>query len=451
MRPALARMQASNRRSRWLWIWPTRWSEVVSRPTSGNVKRASKKRWWSTGASTAGTNQEPWSTHSLCGSLGVERWTYREVGLRNGPTLVPLELDAGLVETATPALGYSLTLGYSKGPLRSYREDIEAAGREVPSRSTLERIAKDIGTAGREATPRIEPVLRRSEGIPTGAWSVTLGLDRTTVPMEELRAPEAPPTTRRKLRKKPRVRKAPKPVDVRYRMAYVGTISVNDLYGEMLVCRRYAVGAHEDPRNLTKRLMADLRNILRRAPDLIVAVVQDGAPELWSLMRDALLEEPLVHRWHEAIDRFHLSERLSDVLHHVLADQTSRAQKRQVWEKLLDEDDTAIERIEAEIEAWWSTADSSTREKLEEHLTYLQNRDLMRYARHRGLGLPTGSGVTEGACKSLIAARAKRSGQRWRREGLEAVLALRSLYVSDRLPRFWAHFLKRYRGEVLAA
>ena len=116
--------------------------------------------------------------HSLCGSLGVERWTYREVGLRNGPTLVPLELDAGLVESATPALGYSLTLGYSKGPLRSYREDMEAAGREVPSRSTLERIAKDIGTAGREATPRIEPVLRRSEGIPSGAWSVTLGLDR---------------------------------------------------------------------------------------------------------------------------------------------------------------------------------------------------------------------------------------------------------------------------------
>ena len=69
-------------------------------------------------------------------------------------------------------------------------------------------------------------------------------------------------------------------------------------------------------------------------------------------MRGALLEEPLVHRWHEAIDRFHLSERLSDVLHHVLEDQTSRAQKRQVWEKLLDEDDTAIERIEAEIEAW---------------------------------------------------------------------------------------------------
>jgi hypothetical protein len=38
------------------------------------------------------------SYHSLCGSLLNTRFTYREVGVRNGPTIVPLELAAGLVE-----------------------------------------------------------------------------------------------------------------------------------------------------------------------------------------------------------------------------------------------------------------------------------------------------------------------------------------------------------------
>ena len=38
--------------------------------------------------------------HSLNGGLVVTRFTYRQTGVRNGPTLVPLELAAGLVEGA---------------------------------------------------------------------------------------------------------------------------------------------------------------------------------------------------------------------------------------------------------------------------------------------------------------------------------------------------------------
>jgi hypothetical protein len=42
-------------------------------------------------------------------------------------------------------------------------------------------------------------------------------------------------------------------------------------------------------------------------------------------------------------------------------------------------------------------------------------------------GTPMGSGVTEGACKSLISARTKRCGQRWQKRGIESVFALRWL------------------------
>ena len=40
--------------------------------------------------------------HSLCGPLEVRRATYREVGERNGPTVVPLDVATGLIEGATP-------------------------------------------------------------------------------------------------------------------------------------------------------------------------------------------------------------------------------------------------------------------------------------------------------------------------------------------------------------
>jgi len=62
-----------------------------------------------------------------------------------------------------------------------------------------------------------------------------------------------------------------------------------------------------------------------------------------------------------------------------------------------------------------------------------------------------GSGVTEGACKSLITSRTKRSGQRWRPRGISAVLALRSLLNSDRLERFWPIFAKSYTTTCAAA
>ncbi len=46
--------------------------------------------------------------HALCGPLEVKRATYRVQLPRNGPTVVPLELAAGLVEGLTPALAKSI-------------------------------------------------------------------------------------------------------------------------------------------------------------------------------------------------------------------------------------------------------------------------------------------------------------------------------------------------------
>ena len=128
-------------------------------------------------SSTSGTSRGIVRYFTLCGAVDIERWTYREMGVRNGPTLVPLDLDAGLVERTTPALGFRIALGYAKDHMRSCAEDMTADHRCPPSRSTLERVAKAIGTAATRVAPRIEPRLRRAERVPDGAVAISLGLD----------------------------------------------------------------------------------------------------------------------------------------------------------------------------------------------------------------------------------------------------------------------------------
>lgn len=149
--------------------------------------------------------------HSLCGPLRVRRATYRKTGERNGPTVVPLDLAAGLVEGATPALAYRVALGYAQGPGRRAEEQMHADHRTPPSRSTLERLGKALGTQIAQAASRLEPIVRQAETLPDAAHALSVGVDRTTVPMEEVRSTPTPPATRRKRRIAPYVRTPPPP------------------------------------------------------------------------------------------------------------------------------------------------------------------------------------------------------------------------------------------------
>lgn len=395
--------------------------------------------------------------HSLCGPLHVQRWTYRLVGKRNGPTRIPMELAAGIAERATPALAYCVAHGYAKAPTRSVEGDLRAAHRKPPSRSTLERIAKALGTDAKAVAARIEQRLRSAEQLPEGAVAISLGLDRTTIPMEEDRTAEE--TARKKpRRRKPRLRKKPAPVCVHYRMGYIGTVSVTDKRGEVLVTRRYAAPASDGASRLLDRMMADLNHALTQKPHLHVGVVQDNAPELWNLMRGALQAQPLVKKHHEIVDRYHFMEHLAAALEIVEPNPARRVKQLEKWRCALDKSDHAIHGIRRFFEIdllerdHRKFRDTETMSKIDRALgNYVVRWEHFQYASVAQLGLPTGSGITEGACKSLISARAKRSGQRWRPDGISAVLTLRSLLESDRLPRFWNIFSMRYTAHCEAA
>lgn len=367
--------------------------------------------------------------HGLCGALQVTRALYRLVGMHNGPTAVPLELDAGLMERSTPALAYAIAQGFAQAPSRQVHASMEAHHRSPPSRSTTERIAKALGERTAQVLPRIEPAVRAQEQVPEGARGIVVGLDRTSAPMEE-RA-EAPKT--RRFRTRPYQRKKPEPVDVIYRMAYVGTVSIVDADGAAIVTRRYGATAEDGPDDIVARMMADVRSARSEGPRLRIGVVQDGAPEMWNLVREGLRRIG-IRKWSEAIDRHHLLERIADALVVCKFTEPWRKAKLREWNELLDRDDNAIEGVRTFLQEQHDTRRGTARRTLAQHLTYLENNhDRMRYATLRRFGLPVASGATEGACKSLVMTRAKRCGQRWHVTGLRSVLTLRALDMSERL------------------
>lgn len=393
--------------------------------------------------------------------MAIERAVYRKTSVRNGPTVVPLELDAGLIEGATPALAYRIALGDAQCPGRHWEQQIRACRREPPSRSTLERIAKRIGTGIREhSTPILEKV-RKAETLGQKTWAISVGLDRTTIPMEEplprgdIRDPSLPQ------RKKRYIRRPPSPVEVKYRMGYVGTVSAYDADGDCIRTFKYACSADQDPSLEVEKIVADvaelcLQRMAYSGSSPSIAIVQDGAPEMWRLVEDGFQLHLPDAVYDKAIDRYHLDERLADSLRLLRLPQDQREKLLSDWQRFLNEDDDGIEKVEAKLTKTTrkhkdKRISAHDRSLLESHRAYIRNNKmLMRYAPLRRKGLPVGSGATEGACKSTIMTRTKACGQRWHTPGVNSVLALRSLWLSDRLEPTWRTYTS-VRQPVLEA
>jgi hypothetical protein len=84
------------------------------------------------------------------------------------------------------------------------------------------------------------------------------------------------------------------------------------------------------------------------------------------------------------------------------------------------------------------------RETVDKVAKYLRrNRKYMKYDDYLRQGLPIASGCVEGACKNLIKDRMERSGMRWSLAGAEAMIQLRSLYLSDDLDDYWDFHLEQ--------
>jgi hypothetical protein len=96
--------------------------------------------------------------------------------------------------------------------------------------------------------------------------------------------------------------------DEAFRDYYVGTVSFVDEEAESLVTRKYFATHDQGPEAIIKRMMSDIREGRRQRPELSVGIVQDGAKELWKLVRGALKEQLGIEDQKEGIDRYHRAD-----------------------------------------------------------------------------------------------------------------------------------------------
>jgi hypothetical protein len=370
--------------------------------------------------------------HTLAGSVSIERSLYRQSGQRGGQpggrVVDPVSLRAGVVADGwLPRTARVMAHQVQQGPSREAAATASEYGRLPYSRSSFERVAHVVGALAVADHQDIEDVLIDAYEVPAAACSVSVSLDRVSVPMEE---PRPRPVGR------PRKGAPKRPVTRAFRMAYCGTVTLHDAQGEALHTIRYGCMPEGDVLGMRDRLVADTATLLSKHPRLAIVLLCDGAPEMWGLLDERFLAEPFTDApIHRLVDLWHVLEKLGAAAR--VLDGPSQAPARVTrWRLALLNRQAAATEILDELVA--SGLDEGPGEGHPVHaaITYLRSNsdaaDPMNYASARRWGLPLGSGNVEATCKSLFEFRLKRCGSRWKNASGQHIVQLRALALSDR-------------------
>jgi hypothetical protein len=214
-------------------------------------------------------------------------------------------------------------------------------------------------------------------------------------------------------------------------MAYCGTVTLYDREGDPLKTLRYGRMPGEGAHILREQMKWDVAALTRRRAGLELVALSDGAAELCNILEE---DYPEASRY---IDYYHLVEKLSAALVAFCNQRETTQDADEVlaqWKTRLLNDPQAIEGIERAIKRWRADDIEVGGEKpVHQALTYIDNHtEQMNYADARAQGHPIGSGHVEACCKQLVQTRMKRNGQRWKRQGGQSILTLRSLATDAR-------------------
>jgi len=387
---------------------------------------------------------------SLWGAHWVEEDLYREVGVHNGRTVKPVELQVGMIDHMTPSLARVATGLFAETSSRGVERILTLVGFESPSRSFLEKRGKEVAIEMGERVTDLDAKCREAKELPVIITAVSCGMDRMAVRMSE---PADAATAPKSRRREPYERTPPEPRQHNYRMAWAGSTTFYDQHGEAMLVYRYAADANTTAEQMAKRIAADVAWSTKGQPTRVVHCIQDGAPELRILPETLIKQLPAGTTLRELVDFEHLMGYLDKVVDACEPEGDPRHMKSWYRGELL-RDDGAIDRILRNLRAQGERlphAAEAKRQSLAAALRYIRKRrQRMRYASLAKQDLPIGSGATEGTCW-LMQQRVKKPGQSWEAEGLRGVLGLRSYAISDRWPQAWTAFAENHRHEVRAS
>jgi hypothetical protein len=368
----------------------------------------------------AGTRDRTITT--VLGPVRVSRAWYHCAGCKHGFAPRDAQLGAGRA-TASPGLaemialaGAEVSFGRAAGLLAGL------AGIAVSAR-TIERSAEAAGAAARSAAAAEAAAIRARDVLPLPPQEpvpdmLYVEVDGTGVPV---RASETEGRAGKADDGKAGTREV--------KLARLFTVSRLDDDSRPVM----------DPGSSTyaatfagKDALADLveAEYLRRGGEHFRQVVAlgDGAAWIWT-MAEALYP----HATH-IVDIYHAREHLHDLAAHLAFITPDPAQ----WlaDRLGELDAGNIEAIIDAARQY--PLEGIKAEDLDRKLGYFEhNIHRMRYARFKSLGMFTGSGAIEAACRQIVAIRAKQSGMHWTVEGAADIIALRCQHASGRWDELW--------------
>jgi hypothetical protein len=363
--------------------------------------------------------------YTMAGPVRITRTLYRECGQHNAKTVNAVSLRCGAVsEGWLPATAQAMAHQLQQGTSREAEDTAQILGRFPYARSSFESLGQEVGRQYTAVRVDLEDSLIEECTVPTEAASISVALDRVSVPMEEAVTVEErgrPPGT------------PPRKVGRQFRMAYCATLTLHDRKGEALHTIRYGRMPHGDVDELWRTLAHDVCTLLRKQPGLGVILLADGAPELWKLLTSQLNAQTLGVPVRQLVDLWHLLEKLGSAAR-LLYGETHGSTVLHRWRlRLLNRTSSVAEILQELYASGKEQLMVGTSRPVHEAITYLENHQpRMNYAAARRRGFPVGSGNVEATCKSLVAVRMKRPGARWKEASGEHLLNLRALALSDR-------------------
>jgi hypothetical protein len=311
-----------------------------------------------------------------------------------------------------------------------------------PSRSSLDRLPKELSSHWEAHRQEWEAALRTHETIPSEATVVAISVDGVSAPMKgggrERHAKQDLPG-----------KHASGPTG--NREVGCGTVVLYNAEGERLQTVRYGRMPERNKLTLQHQLEAEVAHVTAVRPDLVRVLLSDGAKDNWRLLSEvAQASQPPGQSSVEIVDFYHACDHLKEACDAAWGESTPRGKAEfERLKTLLKEADDGADPVIRVLKYQRGRARARKRERLETQLTYFRNQHhRMRYADYIRRGLPIASGVMEAACKTLVTQRMKQSGMAWTQVGGQAILTLRSLIQSDRWQPGWDLLSADFRTPV---
>lgn len=321
-----------------------------------------------------------------------------------GKTYCPLEQDARIVVTSTPRFAKMVSSKYSFGSTEYVKQDLLDNHDRPTHRKTLQTISEAVASVAlaKETTWEYLPDPDELEAVDT----LSFGLDGTCMQMR----------------------------NDGWREAMAGTITLYNKEGDRLHTSYLAAPPEYGKETFLEKLEESINKYKNLFPNTTTVGLADGARNNWVFLKN--LSD------YQIIDFYHVTGYLGSYSKAVY----KNISEQKEWldnacHNLKNKHGSAMRLLHEIEEESQNKHKKKDQDVIQQVLTYFKNNvEKMKYKKMIDMNAPIGSGVTEAACKVIVKERMCKAGMRWKKDGAQMVLKLRTMNQTN---GHWEYFWNR--------